>query len=238
MAERVWDKFLSDNDRRRAARQPAVTKGAGKRPALVLVDLYRAVFGDVPATIEAGLDLWPATCGMAGWNALPHIQRLLSAAREHGIPVFHVTGFNDLPNWRDSRKGAAPQDGAAKERFARRHEIVDQVAPADGELVLRKTAPSCFFGTPLTALLVREGVDTLIVAGESTSGCVRATVVDGKAYRFKILVPEECVFDRDEAPHAINLFDMEQKYADVIPLERVLGYLDQVAPVAVGASAR
>jgi len=238
MAERVWDKFLSESDRRRAARQPAVSKGAGQRPALVLVDLYRAVFGDEPATIEDALDRWPATCGMAGWNALPHIQRLLAAAREHGIPVFHVTGYNDLPNWRDARKGAAPQDEAARDRFARRHDIVDEVAPVDGELVLRKTAPSCFFGTPLAALLVREGVDTLIVAGESTSGCVRATVVDGKAYRYKILVAEECVFDRDEAPHAINLFDMEQKYADVIPLDEVLAYLDQAAPVAVGAGAR
>ena len=238
MAERVWDKFLSDNDRRRAARQPAVTKGAGKRPALVLVDLYRAVFGDQPATVDEGLDLWPATCGMAGWNALPHIQRLLAAAREHGIPVFHVTGYDDLPNWRDPRKGTTPIDDGWAGRYARRHDIVDQVAPIEGELVLRKTAPSCFWGTPLLGLLVREGVDTLIVAGESTSGCVRATVVDGKAYRYRVLGPEECVFDRDEAPHAINLFDMEQKYADVIPLENVLTYLDEVAPVAVGAGAR
>ena len=234
MADRVWDKFLSDNDRRRAARQPAVQKGAGKRPALLLVDLYRAVFGDQPATVDDGLDLWPATCGMAGWSSLPHIERLLAAAREHRIPVFHVTGYDDLPNWRDSRKGMAPQDDAARERFARRHDIVDQVAPIGGEHVLRKTAPSCFFGTPLAALLVREGIDTLIVAGESTSGCVRATVVDGKASRYKVLVPEECVFDRDEAPHAINLFDMEQKYADVIPLSEVLGYLDEIAPVAAG----
>ncbi len=235
MPERVWDKFLSESDRRRAARQPAIQKGAGKKPALILVDVYRAVFGDEPATIEQGMDLWPATCGMAGWNALPRIAQALAAAREHGIPVFHVTGFNDLPNWRDARKGAAPQDDAAKARFARRHDIMDEVAPVDGELVLRKTAPSCFFGTPLTALLVREGVDTLIVVGESTSGCIRATVVDGKAFRFKVLVPEECVFDRDEAPHAINLFDMEQKYADVIPLEQVLGYLDEVAPGARAA---
>lgn len=234
MTERVWDHFLSESDRRRAERQPAARKGAGQRPALVLVDLYRAVFGDVPASVDEGLDLWPATCGMAGWNALPHIQRLLAAAREHGIPVFHVTGYNDLPNWRDARKGTTPIDQGWPDRFARRHDIVDQVAPVDGELVIRKTAPSCFFGTPLAALLVREGVDTLIVAGESTSGCVRATVVDGKSYRYSVLVPEECVFDRDEAPHAINLFDMEQKYADVLSLDEVVSYLDQVAPVPVG----
>jgi maleamate amidohydrolase len=225
VTERIWERYLSENDRRRAARQPAPRKGAGHRPALVLVDLYRAVFGDVPAAVDDGMDLWPATCGMAGWDALPPIQRLLAAARERGIPVFHVTGYNDLPNWRDARKGGAPADDAARDRFARRHDIVDEVAPVDGELVIRKTAPSCFFGTPLAALLVGFGVDTVIVAGESTSGCVRATVVDAKASRYKVLVPEECVFDRDEAPHAINLFDMNQKYADVLPLDEVLAYL-------------
>ena len=116
-------------------------------------------------------------------------------------------------------------------------EIIGEVAPIAGEVVLRKTAPSCFFGTPLAALLIREGVDTLIVVGESTSGCVRATVVDGKAYRFKILVPEECVFDRHEAPHAINLFDLDQKYAKVLPVGEVLHYLARIGAgiAAVGA---
>jgi nicotinamidase-related amidase len=238
MAERVWDKFLSEQDRRRVARQPAVRKGAGQRPGLLLVDLYRAVFGDEPASVDEALDSWPSTCGMAGWNALPHIQRLLAAAREHGIPVFHVTGIDDLPGWRDARKGAAPQDEAAWNRYARRNEIVDEVAPIGGELVVHKTSPSAFWGTPLIGLLVRAGVDTLIVAGESTSGCVRATVVDGKTYRYKVVVPEECVFDRDEAPHAINLFDMDQKYADVIPLEDVLSYLAEVAPARALVGAR
>jgi nicotinamidase-related amidase len=236
--ERVWDRYLSENDRRRVARQPAIRKGGGRRPALLMVDLYRAVFGDRPATVEEALDQWPSSCGMAAWDALPHIQRLLAAAREHSIPVFFITGYDDLPGWRDARKGLSPQDEAARARHARRNDIVDEIAPAAGEIVLRKTAPSAFWGTPLTGLLVREGVDTLIVAGESTSGCVRATVVDAKTNRYKVLVPEECVFDRDEAPHAINLFDMDQKYADVIPLDEVLDYLDEVAPVLAAAGAR
>jgi nicotinamidase-related amidase len=238
MTERVWDRYLSESDRRRAARQPAVRKGAGKRPALVLVDLYRAVFGDEPETVEAALDRWPNSCGMNAWNALPSIMKMLAGAREHGLPVFHITGHTNLPNWRDPRAGTLPQDTEAKARWTRRYRIVDELAPIEGELVLEKTAPSAFFGTLLTPLLIREGADTIIVVGESTSGCVRATVVDGKSYRFKVIVPEECVFDRDEAPHAINLFDMDQKYADVIPLEDVLAYLDEVAPVSALAGAR
>jgi nicotinamidase-related amidase len=67
-----------------------------------------------------------------------------------------------------------------------------------------------------------------VVAGESTSGCVRATVVDGKSFRYRVLIPEECVFDRHEAAHAINLFDMDQKYADVVPLDEAIRYLDTV----------
>jgi nicotinamidase-related amidase len=238
MSERVWDRFLSENDRRRLARQPALRKGAGRRPAVLLVDLYRAVFGDEPASVEEAIDRWPATCGMAAWNALPHIQRLLLAAREHAVPVFYATGFDDLPSWRQPRKGSTTPDAAARERYARRNEIVDQVAPIEGELVIRKTGPSAFFGTPLVGFLIRAGVDTLIVAGESTSGCVRATVVDGASSRFSVIVAEDCVFDRDEAPHAINLFDMDQKYADVLPLDEVLRYIAEVAPVPALAGAR
>jgi maleamate amidohydrolase len=236
--ERVWDRYLSESDRRRASRQPAARKGGGRRPALVLVDLYRAVFGDEPSSVEEALPLWPNSCGMAAWNALPSITRMLAGAREHGLPIFHITGHTDIPNWRDPRAGTLPQGPEANARWARRFDIVDEVAPIEGEVVLLKTAPSAFFGTLLAPLLIREGVDTIIVIGESTSGCVRATVVDGKSYRFKVIVAEECVFDRDEAPHAINLFDMDQKYADVLPLADVLEYLDEAVPVAALAGVR
>jgi maleamate amidohydrolase len=235
MAARVWDQFLSESDRRRAARQPSVRKGGGRRPALVLVDLYRSVFGDAPATVEDGIADWPNHCGMNAWNAIPALQRVLAAAREHGLPVFHVTGHSALPNWRDPRPGTEMGGADGAERFGRRYDIIDEVAPVAGETIFEKSAPSAFFGTLLAPLLVGQGVDTLIVVGESTSGCIRATVVDAKSYRFKVLVPEECVFDRDDAPHAINLFDMQQKYADVIPLAEVLAYLDEVAPVGAGA---
>ena len=117
-----------------------------------------------------------------------------------------------------------------EERRRRRFDIVDEVAPIQGEIVLTKVSPSAFWGTPLAGLLTGLGVDTVVIAGESTSGCVRATVVDAKSHRLKVLVPEECVFDRDEAPHAINLFDIDQKYADVVDLDDALAYLRSVSP--------
>ncbi|MGP1673735.1 MAG: isochorismatase family protein, partial [Candidatus Limnocylindrales bacterium] len=180
---------------------------------------------------------WPGSCGLDGWQALPHIQRLLAEARARGIPVIHVTGLEGMPGWRDTTpRGSAADAPEAVERRLRRYDIVDELAPIAGEVVLRKTAPSAFGGTPILGLLNGLGVDTLVVAGESTSGCVRATVVDGKAYRYRMLVAEECVFDRHEAAHAINLFDMDQKYADVIPLDEILAYLRGVVPArqAVG----
>jgi nicotinamidase-related amidase len=114
------------------------------------------------------------------------------------------------------------------------YDIIPEVAPLEDELVIRKSSPSVFWGTPLSGQLTALGVDTLLVSGESTSGCVRATVVDGCTERFRVTVVEECVFDRHQACHAVNLFDMDQKYADVVGLAEVLGYLADL----MGAEAR
>ncbi len=103
--------------------------------------------------------------------------------------------------------------------------IVAQLAPRDGELVVRKTVPSAFFGTSLAAWLTQRGVRTLVVAGAVTSGCVRASVVDAMSHGFRPLVVSDCVGDRALQPHAANLFDMEQKYAAVMPREQALAAL-------------
>ena len=230
MTGRIWDPFLTENDRQalEAGRERRV--GFGKRPALLMVDLYRWVFGDRPQPLLESMKEWPSSCGLAGWNALPHIQQLLAAARGAGLPVLHLTGLDDagMMGWNEAIHGGASRAakaGVPGERVQRRYDIVDEVAPIEGEVVLRKTAPSAFWGTPLIGQLTLLGVDSLIVAGESTSGCVRATVVDAASHRLKVTVVEECVFDRHEATHAINLFDMHQKYADVTPLDEVLTFL-------------
>jgi nicotinamidase-related amidase len=229
MAQRVWDPFLSERDRIRGGLEPARRKGAGKKPALLMVDLYRWAFGDEPEPLLEAIKTWPGSCGLAGWEALPHIERLLGEARGLGVPVVHITGMDGMPGWRDATpRGGKRDDPATVERRKRRYDIMDGLTPVDGEVVLRKNSPSAFWGTSLVGHLVSLGIDTLVVAGESTSGCVRATVVDGKSYRYKVIVPEPCVFDRDEASHAINLYDIDQKYADVIPLDETLDYLRSV----------
>lgn len=103
--------------------------------------------------------------------------------------------------------------------------IVPELTPVDGELVVRKTVPSAFFGTSLAAWLAMRGVQTLVVAGAVTSGCVRASVVDAMQWGFRPLVLSDCVGDRALAPHEANLFDMKQKYAAVMTRDEALAAL-------------
>ncbi|HZT08561.1 MAG TPA: isochorismatase family protein [Chloroflexota bacterium] len=227
MNSRPWDRFLTENDKAHLAASKHVPIGFGERPVLLLIDIYRGVMGDEPQELMEGIKTWPGHTGMAGWNAIPHVQRLLAAAREAGIPVIHATGNPGIPHWSDRREAlrGRPTDPAAVARQRRRFDIIDEVAPIDGEIVIRKSSPSAFFGTILAAHLNYVGADTVIVGGESTSGCVRASVVDGCTYRFRMAVVEECVWDRHEACHAINLFDMNQKYADVVSVDETVDWL-------------
>ena len=232
MTGRIWDKFLTESDKEHLRETADRRVGFGHKPALLLIDLYRGVFGDKQEPLMQAIRTWPSSCGLVGWNALPNIQRLLEASRTAGIPVIHITMLADsgMAGWYEAahRDASAPKvhDAAALERKRRSADIVDEVKPIPGEVVLRKTAPSAFWGTPLAAHLTYHGVDTLIVAGESTSGCVRASVVEAASHRYRVQVVEDCVFDRHEATHALNLFDMHQKYADVISLSKAVSYLE------------
>lgn len=228
---RVWDKYLSDADREHVSLMKRQAWGFGAQPALLLVDLYRAVFGTEPQSLLQAMVQWPASCGLAGWEALPKIQQLLKAAREAAIPIVHVTGLPERESGIRSWASTDTDTGASRRSLlddiepVGLYEIVPEVAPLEGEVFLRKNAPSVFWGTPITAHLNAMGVDTLLVAGESTSGCVRASVVDGCTNGYRMIVAEECVFDRHEVTHAINLFDMHQKYADVLPVADILTWL-------------
>jgi maleamate amidohydrolase len=236
--ERVWDQFLSEQDKAHlAASRRKRRYGYGDRAAVISIDNYRGVVGDERLPLMEAVEKWPGATGLAGWEALDHITVLFARARDAGVPIIHITGLREedsgVPGWSSRRGGRGStqgEDGSAEaaERRGRRYDIVDEAAPLPGEVVLRKTTPSAFLGTPLLMQLNNLGIDTLIVAGESVSGCVRATVVDGCSYRLNMIVVEECVYDRHEAPRAINLFDMDQKYADVVPLAEVLEYLAAV----------
>lgn len=242
MVERPWDPFLTEQDKQHVAVSGHRSVGFGEHPALLMIDLYRGVFGDRPQPLMDAIKEWPGSCGLAGWEALPNIQSLLAVAREVGVPVVHMTGLPEqesgVKGWSSALGGrgragyiGSSIDDADKRR--RMYDIIEELAPLPGEALLRKASPSAFSGTPLIAHLNSLGIDTIVVAGESTSGCVRASVVDGCSLRYRMLVVEECVFDRHQATHAINLFDMHQKYADVLPLAAVQEWLRGSHRVAV-----
>lgn len=233
-ANRVWDSFLTEQDRVSLRPRPELAWGIGRKPALLLIDLYVEVFGEVRETLPAALQRWPSSCGEAGWNALPYIERLLALARELNLPIVHVTAIEPadaVPAWSRrvlSGRTTIDADGTAHAR-APRYDFHPVVRPRLGETIIRKSAPSAFSGTPLHSTLRGLEVDTLVVCGETTSGCVRATVVDGRTNLFKVLVVEDAVFDRHQASHAINLFDMHQKYADVLSVGRITVLLTEWA---------
>ncbi|HLT59640.1 MAG TPA: isochorismatase family protein [Microlunatus sp.] len=195
--------------------------GLGCRPALLLVDLYYAAVGRERVPLPQALDAWPLSCGLDGWAAVDATVPLVAAARAAGIPVIHVTGMG--PDF------TAPWARQARDRSAHDHEFIAEVAPRPGETIIRKPGPSAFNGTALPHLLQYHGVDTLLVCGETTSGCVHATVVDAATLRFRIGIVDECCFDRVRVMHDLSLLHLDQLYGDVIAAGSAIGYLRQVA---------
>jgi maleamate amidohydrolase len=194
----------------------------GRSPAILVIDVVGSFAGPPGSDIFDSIKEYRTSCGDAGVEAVQHIARLLDVARGHGVPVVYTKGnVVDKYHSGDSVKGTRPEEvehiyGAP---------IVPEITPRETEYVVEKAKASAFFGTPLTSYFQRHGVDTLLVCGTSTSGCVRASVVDAFSYGYQVFIVEECVFDRAELSHAVNLYEMSQKYASVIPYEAAAGYV-------------
>lgn len=223
--DRIWDKYLSQRDRRHIAQNaPWPSVEFGTKPLLLLVDNYRAALGERPLPFFESVKEYPWSTGEEGWRAVERTAELLDRFRTGSLPVAHVTSVHPsdgIPQSYESihnRKLTRPDDGAF-------HEIVPLLAPAPGEAIFRKTGSSAFHGTSLIAYLNHLDIDTLVVCGETTSGCVRASVTDAASYCFKVFIVEDCVYDRHETSHAISLFDMHMKYGCVLPLQELIRYI-------------
>lgn len=194
------------------------TVGLGRRPALIVVDVNRG-FTD-PAS--------PLVCDLDGVVAA--IRRLLDVARAAGIPVVFTTVSYDEG---DRQTAAAFIDKIPAlltlEAGTRYVEIDPRIAPRDDEPVLNKLFASAFFGTALSSFLTANGCDSLIVTGASTSGCVRATVVDAIQHGYRPIVPREAVGDRNPDAHAANLYDIETKYGDVVSVDDLIAQMEELA---------
>lgn len=223
-----WGKFLSDRDKEHDKLWGKTElSGFGSNPALLLIDMYYSVVGFERLPIFESMKTWPMSMGLEGWEAIDETVSLLATARACGIPVIHVKGLEtDIEPWVHRKREGSTMSDEMRRKGA---QIVEEVAPIEGELVIEKAAASSFQGTPLAFHLNGLGIDTVICCGESTSGCVRASVVDGATERYRMGVVAECVYDRTEASHYINLYDMHQKYADVVPKDMVIEYFHRVS---------
>lgn len=217
---RPWSELISEDEQKayRAAGFGRPT-GFGKRPALLIIDVQYRTVGTRPMPFWEAIKEFPTSCGEVGWEAVANIARLLKLFRANGWPVLYpyVSPKQGFDVGRLADKVPAIMGIAAKG-----YEFVAEIAPAEADTLVPKKHPSAFFGTPLASYLINTGADTLIVTGCSTSGCVRGTVVDGFAYNFRVLVPQDAVFDRSRVSHAVNLFDMSEKYADVMTTDEIL----------------
>jgi len=194
----------------------------GERPALIAIDLYDLVYrGGAHPPPELN-ERYPNSCGIFAHRAIAPTKRLFAAARRAGIPVFFCTQDTRANNRPPGATSTRRQRRVAPDGYAIYHEFT--VEPSD--VVIWKQRASIFQGTPLVSHLSLIGVRSLIVCGESTSGCVRASVVDGYSSGFHVTLVEECTFDRAELTHKVNLFDLAHKYADVMHVDEVIAHLD------------
>lgn len=193
--------------------------GFGRRPALVMVDFMRGYTTPGAPLFAPGVV-----------DAVRHAAMLLQEARALGVPVLHTNiryaggSFADGGVW--VRKAPVMKGMVEGDPLA---EFCAEVAPRPGELVITKQYASAFFGTSLAPTLVAAGIDTVVLAGCSTSGCIRASAVDAMQHGFRTIVVRECVGDRHPAPHDANLFDIDSKYGDVVSLAETLAALRAAA---------
>jgi nicotinamidase-related amidase len=221
-----WDDVISEEEQRAyAAAGFGRASGLGKRPALLIIDVQYRTVGTKREDFWDAVKEFPTSCGNVGWAAVDALVPLVALFRANGWPVMypHVAPKQAYDGGRLAEKVPAimniPQKG---------YEFVAEVAPHEGDVLIPKKHPSAFFGTAMASHLIDKQVDTVVVAGCTTSGCVRGTVVDAFSLNFKVAVAQECVYDRSITSHKVNLFDIGQKYADVLTTAELIRQLKAI----------
>ena len=214
-AERVWDRYIDEPFRSRVARQshsPQITE----KSALIVIDLYNLVYEGDDRPVSELIDQFPAACGEHAYRAIEPTNKLITLFRDRGLPVFFST--KDF-EW-SQRVGNATHRPRNKPKPAD-YEIYHAIDHRETDTLIKKLRASVFFDTELQNLLEANKTESLFVAGESTSGCIRASVIDAFSLGYGVCVVEDCVFDQNRVSHAVNLYDMHHKYAEVLKLSRL-----------------
>ena len=232
----IWDDVITERDKEvfKAAGW-GKNGGFGKRPVVLVIDVIYNFCGEKPEPILEAVKKFRYCCGEEAWDGIYATQKLLKKARERNIPIIYTTderrpdGFDGGAWRRKTFRGADTTDVEGHIGT----QIVKEIGPDpeyQRDIVLCKKKPSAFLGTPVLGYLIDLQADTIILTGTTTSGCVRATCVDGASYNYHVIIPQECVWDRGQTSHKINLFDMQQKYGDVLANDEVIKYLDTIDP--------
>lgn len=240
MAEQIWDKFLTERDKQVfAASGYGAQAGFGEKPALIVIDVNYNFCGDRREPILDSIKRYRNSCGEDAWDALPVIKKLIDAFHDKGMPVIYSTGDGREDgwdrggwDWKNSRGREDVAPPPTRESNRNGNDIMDEIAPGPKDVVIRKGKPSVFYGTQLMGFINDLGADSLIVTGTTTSGCVRATVLDAFSLNLRTTIAADGCFDRSQASHAINLCDMNAKYSDIVTADDVLAHLETMVAVA------
>ncbi len=221
-----WDKIISEKEKEAYRAAGFGRKGGfGKRPALLIIDVQYRTSGSIPMPFWESIKEYPTSCGEVAWKAIDKITELLKIFREKNWPVIYPF--------------VAPKENFDKGQLAAKvptimnipeegYKFVDQVSPEKNDILVPKKHPSAFFGTSLSSYLIDLNIDTLVLSGCTTSGCIRASVIDAFSLNYKTIVPYDAVYDRSETSHLINLFDMSEKYADIMPTNELTSNLIKI----------
>lgn len=226
---RPWDRYVDPADLR-----VFESAGYGRRaglsgsPALVVVDVNNGFLGDAPEDTLTSIARFRNSCGPVGWAAIRVIERLLDTARQASHPVVFTTGRDDdrdiqAATWATKSSRVLEEYDTGIREYS--NALPEVLGVRADEPVVRKSHASAFFGTRLDIHLRSLGVDQLVVCGTATSGCVRASVVDAFSLGYRVAVVGDGCFDRSDLSHAVSLFDIDQKYADVVDGAEALAFL-------------
>jgi len=220
----IWDDILTSADRE-VIRSGGYGKprGLGERPALLIIDpQYNYAGADRP--ILEQIKEWPSGVGESAWRAIDRLKPLIEAFRKKKRPIIYTRQVQKVVAF-DGFAAKTVRDSSRYLEGAGGTSIVDEIAPQERDLVIEKSYASAFYGTSLLSVLIKLKVDTLIVAGGTTGGCVRATCVDAVSRNFDVAVAGDCVYDRISVSHKVALLDLWMKYCDLISALEAVRYV-------------
>ncbi len=220
---RVWEKYITDDVKSMYAHYRSEPK-IGKRPCLLLIDLYNLTYKGGNLPVSEVIKMNPSGCGEHAHRAIAPTKNLITLFRNHRLPIIFTTR-----DWEAHSTGTHSTQRQRKNISESDYNIYGEFIMSPDDVVIRKTRASVFFQTELDDVIRDQGIDSIVVGGESTSGCVRASVVDAYSRGLPPVLIEDCVFDRNPISHAINLFDMHHKYGHVTSLDNVTQLIESSA---------